>query len=260
MSEIPASPSPGGSASTPPPVEPAAGGGGFLQNLTDLYFAPGAAFARIVRAPAFLLPFIGHIVLALAFTGIWLNKVEPREFMKTQLEESGRWDKIPAEQRDAILDRAGGQIRLFGWIGPAVGVPLVLVVTAAALMFVFRFFYAAEVSFKQALAITAWSMFALALLTTPLLLLVLQLKGDWNINPQEALQANLSLLMEKATTAKPLWALLTSIDLFSLWLVFLLATGFAAASRKKTAAAIWGVVIPWALIVLIKVGWTALVG
>lgn len=260
MSETPASPSPGGPAPAPSPVEPAASGGGFFQNLADLYFAPGAAFARIVRAPGFLLPFLGHVALALVFTGIWLNRMEPREFMKTQLEESGRWDKIPAEQRDAILDRAGGQMKVIGWVGAPVGAAVTLLVAAGALMFVFRFFYAAEVSFKQALAIVAWALFALALVTTPLLLLVLQLKGDWNINPQEALQANLSLFMEKATTAKPLWALLTSVDLFSLWLVFLLATGFAVASRKKMASAIWGVVIPWAVIVLIKVGWTALVG
>jgi len=258
MAETPASPTPAGPAPTPPPIEPPASGGGFVQNLVDLYFAPSAAFTRIVRKPAFLLPFICHIVLALAFTGIWLNKMEPREFMKTQLEDSGRWDKIPAEQREAILERSGGQMKVFGWIGAPVGAAVMLVVTAGALMFIFRFFYSSEVSFKQALAIVAWSLFALALVTTPLLLLVLQLKGDWNLNPQEVLQANLGLFLDKAATAKPLWALVTSIDLFSLWLVFLLATGFAVVSRKKTSAAIWGVVVPWAVIVLVKVGWSAL--
>lgn len=258
MPETPASSLPTAPAAAPSPIEPPASGGGFLQNLIDLYFAPRAAFNRIVRSAAFLLPFVGHLVLALAFTAVWLNKVEPREFVKAQLEESGRWDKIPAEQRDAILERAGGQMKVFGWVGPAVFAPLVLVVTAAALMFIFRFFYAGEVSFKQSLAVVAWSMFALALVTTPLLLLVLQLKGDWNLNPQEVLQANLGMFMDKATTAKPLWAFVTSIDLFSLWLVFLLATGFAVASRKKTSSAFWGVAIPWAVIVLAKVGWSAL--
>ena len=84
----------------------------------------------------------------------------------------------------------------------------------------------------------------MGLLTTPLMLLVFQLKGDWNLNPQELLQANLSLLLDKATAAKPLWALLSSIDVFSLWMVFLLAAGFAVASRKTTGQAIWGVACP----------------
>jgi hypothetical protein len=41
-------------------------------------------------------------------------------------------------------------------------------------------------------------------------------------------------------------------------MVFLLASGFAVASRKTTGSALWGVAIPWALIVLAKVGWAAI--
>jgi hypothetical protein len=233
-------------------------GGGFLQNLVDLYFSPREAFARIVRSPAFVLPLVGYLVLVVAFTGIWLSKVDAPEFMKTQLEESGQWDKIPADQREAVLDRAPTQLKLFGWLGALVFTPLILLVTAAVLMFVFRFFYAGDVGFRQAFAIVTWTFFAVALITTPLLLLVLQLKDDWNINPQEAIQANLSFLLDKSTAAKPLWALFTSIDLFSLWTVFLLAAGFAVASRKTTGSALWGVGIGWALIVLVKVGWAAM--
>jgi hypothetical protein len=89
-------------------------------------------------------------------------------------------------------------------------------------------------------------------------LAVLHLKGDWNVNPQEAVQANLALLLEKSSAAKPLWALLSSVDLFSLWTIFLLAVGFGVASKKPTASAIWGVAIPWIVIVLCKVGWAAM--
>ena len=244
-------------SAAPAPVQPESPGG-FFQNVVDVYFAPGAAFARIVRRPTFLLPLIGHLVLALGFTGIWLSKMDAREFMKTQIEESGRADRIPAEQREAIIEQQSKMMPIFAWVFGPVGIAIGLLATAGTLMFVFRFFYSSEVSFKQALAIVAWSCFAVALVTTPLLLLVLQLKGDWNLNPQDVLQANLGLLVEKSATAKPLWALLTSIDLFALWMVFLLATGFAVASRKKTGSAVWGIAIPWAVIVLIKVGWSAL--
>jgi hypothetical protein len=239
------------------PVEPEKPGG-FFQNLIDVYFSPREAFTRIVRSPSFLLPLAGYLLLVLGFTGIWMSKVEPREFMKMQLEESGQWDKIPAEQRDTILESAASRIKVFGWIGPVVFVPLMLVVTAAALMFVFRFFYASEATYKQAFAIVTWVFFAVGLVTTPLILLVLQLKGDWNVDPNSAVQANLGLLLDKSEAAKPLWALATSIDVFSLWMVFLLAVGFGVASRKTTGSAFWGVAIPWILIVLVKVGWAAL--
>lgn len=233
-------------------------GGGFFQNLIDVYFSPREAFTRIVRNPSFLLPLAGYILLVLGFTGIWMNKMDAREFMKMQLEESGQWDKIPAEQREAILERAPGQMKIFGWIGPIVATPVMLLLTAAVLLFIYRFFYSSEVVFKQSFSIVTWTFFAVALVTTPLLLLVFQLKGDWNVNPQEAIQANLALLLDKSTAAKPLWALLSSIDLFSLWMVFLLAVGFGEASKKTTGSAIWGVAIPWILIVLAKVGWAAI--
>ena len=232
--------------------------GGFFQNLIDMYCAPREAFTRIVRSPSILLPLAGYVVLVLGFTGIWMQKMDAREFMKTQIEESPRADRMPAEQKAAIIEQQAKMMPIFGWVVGPIVVATMLVVIAAVLMFVFRFFYAGEVRFKQAFAIVTWIFFAVGLVSTPLILLVLQLKGDWNINPQEAVQANMGLLLDKSTAAKPLWALLSSIDLFSLWMVFLLAVGFGVASKKTTGSAIWGVAIPWIVIVLCKVGWAAM--
>ena len=184
--------------------------GGFFQNLIDVYFSPREAFTRIVRSPAFLLPLAGYLLLVLGFTGIWMSKIDAREFMKTQLEESGQWDKIPAEQarghpragprpdEDLRLDRprrrhpgdAARHRRRSSCSSSASSTR------------------ARSTSSRPSRSST-WTFFAVALVTTPLLLLVLQLKGDWNVNPQEAIQANLGLLLDKSEAAKPLWALLT---------------------------------------------------
>ncbi len=232
--------------------------GGFLQNLLDVYFSSREAFGRIVRSPRFWPPAIAYLVVALVFTGIWMSRMEPREFLKAQLEQSGQMEKIPAEQREGILDQQARFMPVFGWVGVVVGTPVFLLAVAGALLFIFRFFYASAVSFRQSLAIVSWVFFAVGLVTSPLTLAVMGLKGDWNLNPQEAVQANLALLLDRSTAAKPLWSLLSSIDLFSLWMIFLLATGFAVASRKSTSSAVWGVILPWVVIVLIKVGWSAI--
>ena len=244
-------------APTPEPITPE-GPGGPLQNLVDLYFEPRTAFGRIVKNPAWVLPFIGYFVLVLVFTGVWLNNMEPAEFMKTQLQESGQWDKLTPEQREGVIDQQAKFIPIFSWVSAFVATPIVFLVVSGALLFMFRFFYAGEVSFKQALAIVCWSFLAFAIISTPLTLGVMAMKDDWNINPQEALQANPSLLLDKAETAKPLWALVSSFDLFSFWLMFLLASGFGVASRKTTGSAFWGVALPWALIIAVKVGAAAI--
>jgi hypothetical protein len=231
---------------------------GLIQNLVGVLLSPREAFTSIVAKPGFWLPLLLQIALAVGFTAVWLHHVDTGEFLKNQLVESGQWEKIPAEQRSGILETQAKIIPIFAWVGALVGGPLAVLVIAAALMFVFRFFYAGEVTFKQAMTLVAYSMLAYALVTTPLLLLVLFLKGDWNLNPQEVLQANATLFLDRDSVAKPLWALAGSLDLFVFWAIWLLATGFGVAVKRETRSAVWGVVVPWALVVAVKVGFTAL--
>src|SRR5262249_60249110 len=122
---------------------------------------------------------------------------------------------------------------------------------SAPLLFVFRFFYASGVDFKRALTITAWSFLATGLVTTPLMLLVMQLKGEWNLPPPDVFQAGPALLVERGDTARWLWVILQGFDFFALWTVTLLATGFAVpGAPRTTGAAWWGVFVPWLLLVL----------
>ena len=243
------------------PQAPAAapqGGGGFFQNLIDMYFAPREAFARILQNPRMLIALVLYVAIVLGFTGIWLHKVDPTEFMKTQIEESGRADKMTAEQKQAVIETQSKMMPIFGWVLAPTFIAIMLLVVSGTLMFVFRFFYGGDVTFKQAISIAVWTFLAVGIVSTPVTLTVLALKGDWNIDPGQAVQANLGLLLDKSTAAKPLWALFTSIDVFVLWMVVLLAVGFGVAIKKPTSSTLWGVVIPWLVIVAIKVGASAL--
>ncbi len=241
---------PAAGAAQPPAVERSSG---FFANLLDLFFAPGEAFAALLRKPGFMVPLILHVALAAAFTGIWLQKVDKIEFMKGQAEQSPRWERVPVEQRATILERQAGFFPTIAWSGALVFAPLLTFVVGGIYLFVFRFFYASEIDYKRSLTVVASSLATVALVSTPLILGVLALKGDWNINPQEALQANPSMFLEKQTTAKPLWALTSSLDLFMFWLLFLLASGYGAASKRGWSWALPGVVVPWLLLVIGKV-------
>lgn len=241
-------------AQSPAPVS----AGGFFQNLLDLYFSPREAFARIVRSPRVLVPIVLYALVVLGFTAIWMHKMDPVEFMKVQIEESGRADRIPADQRENIINQQAKMMPIFGWVLGPTFITIMILVVSGTLMFVFRFFYGGDVGFKQAVAIVIWTFLAVSIVSTPVMLTVMTLKGDWNLDPNQVVQANLGLLLDKSTAAKPLWALFTSIDVFVLWMVFLLATGFGVACKKPTASALWGVVVPWLIIVAIKVGWAAI--
>jgi hypothetical protein len=224
----------------------------------NLYFEPRAAFESLLRRPRFYIPLLAWVALVMVFTAVWVTKVDPHAYMRTQIEESGRAEKMPPEQLESMVAAQARAFPVMAWVGPVVFLPLSLLVMAAIFLFVFRFLYGGEVTFGQSAAILGWTFVATGLVTTPLTLLVLWLKDDWTLDPRYALQANLSLLLDKAATAKPLYSLAESLDLFSFWALFLLAAGFAAANRKTTGWALAGVIGVWAVYVLGKAGLAAI--
>jgi hypothetical protein len=248
----------------PPPVRaapaaPAEPAPSLFDTLLNLFVEPRTAFAGILRSPGrFWIPLLGCIVLNLAFTAIWMQKVDARQFMKNQIEESGRADRIPPDRMEQVIDQQARFMKVISPLSAILAPLLIVTLIGAVLLFVFRFFYGGDVGFKQALSIVAWMSFAVALVSIPIMLAVYAGKGDWNLNPQSVVQANLSMLLDKETTSRPLYSLAESFDLFTAWSIFLLATGFGLAARKPTAGAVWGIVIPWAIYVLGKVGLVAL--
>jgi len=228
-----------------------AGGPGFLSNLFGLYFGPKEAFVNIVRKPSFWIPLVLFIVVQLLFTGVWLSKMDVMEFLRNQAESTGQPFQAPPAQ-------ALGFIRGMFWVIAVLVGPILCFVGAALYLFIFRFFFAGEVTYKQALAIVTHTFLATALVSTPLIVVIFILKGDWSLVPQEALQTNLTILFAKDAVTKPVWALLGSIDLLSFWNLFLLAVGFGVATRRPTGSAFWGAATPWAIYVVLKVAFAFL--
>ncbi len=231
---------------------------GFFDSVAGLFIAPTQAFKRILPKPRFWMPLLALVALNMGFTGIWLSKVEPRQFMKNAMEESGAMDRIPPEKFDEIVEMQSKFMRISAFAGGLVFLPLMIVVLGAFFMFVYRFFYGSDLRFGQSMGVVAWSMLIPGLVGTPLLLLTYVLKGDWNLVPDMVLQANLSMVFDRMTTGKFLYSLAKSLDLFAFWVIVLLSAGFGAASKRTAGAAAMGVVLPWLVLVLGKAAFASL--
>jgi hypothetical protein len=230
---------------------------GFLQRLAGVFFSPSEEFADVVRRPRFLAPLLGAVVLNVVFTVLWVRNVDPAAYMRARIEESPQAARMEPEQRAQVIAQQAQFFPVFVWLGPVFALLFVTIV-ASLYLFVFRFFLASEVDFPQSITVVAWSFFAVGLVTTPLTLLVLHLKGDWTLEPQNALQANLSVFLERGSAPAWLYTLAGSFDLFSFWMLFLMAAGFAAASRRTFGSALGGVLSLWVIYVLGKAGLAAL--
>jgi hypothetical protein len=218
------------------------------QDVIDLFVSPGEAFTSLLKKSKFWLPVVAWLLLMFAFQGTWLTKMDTAEFLRSQAELAGKPAQLPP-------DSAMGVVKIVMVVTTLVSMPIVLLAVAAIYLLIFRFMVgAADVKFRQSLTVVAWSFLCVGLVSVPLMLGVMAMKGEWNMPPNLVLQANVAALLDRASVAKPLYSLADSLDLFSFWTLFLLATGFAAASKRPLATAALGVVTPWALYVLIKVG------
>lgn len=246
---------------TPDALEaPPADSGSFLGNLFNLYFEPKETFAKIFVRPRVWMAIVLQIAMGVLFTSVWLEKMDAREFMKAQMEQNSRIQQMPAEQVEQIINTQARFMRTWGRIAPFFVPAIMDLLLAGIFMFIFRFFMAAEVSFMQSLATVAWTFAALGLIQTPIMLLVFWLKGDWNVDPNQIIQANPTIFFEAGSISRWIWSLLSSFDLFSLWTLFLFATGFATAAKRGLSSGLWGVGIPWIVYLAVKVGFVLMFG
>jgi hypothetical protein len=225
---------------------------GFFATLAGVYAAPGPTFASIARRPAFWTAFLAFVAAQALFNAVWLLELDPREFARIEIEQSPFADRMSRAERAEGIERQAGVFPFVAWLDPLVVSPLSLVLVALVYLFVFRFFYAAELTFRRSLAVVCWTFLAVALVALPLSLLVLYLRQDWNVDPRTALQANLTLLFDRASVPPAVYSLAESLDLFSAWMLSLLSIGYGAAAGRSAGRAAVGVLVPWVLYVLGK--------
>jgi hypothetical protein len=231
----------------------------FLRTLGGVYTSPGEAFRALAARPTWVAPLLVAMVVHLAFAAMWTRKMDAHQAARTQLEESGMMERIPAEQHAEVLNRQAKVMQVMPWLGGIIFMPLVCVILAGIFLFVFRFVFAGELTFRQAWSVVLWSFLAVGLVSMPLTLAIMGMKGDWNIDPRTAIQASPAALLERSEVAKPLYTLASSLDLFSFWLVGLLSAGFAAAMKRPFSTGAWGVGGLWLVYVLGNVALSAIV-
>ena len=243
------------SEGTPPAPPPSRA---FLGTLLGLYFEPEASFADALRAPRFWLPLALLVALNLAFTTVWLQRVDAEAFFRAEMEYSGAIERIRPEQLPEILAAQARMLPIFGWVGGLLGAPAIVFLCGAIYTFVLRFFLANEIGFGRVLTVVAWSFLAVAVVTQPLALGVLALKGDWSINPSRVLQASLGAVLDPDSVPRALFAMADSLDLFSFGVLFLFWIGFRAGTGLAPRPVALAVLVPWALYVVGKAGLVAL--
>jgi len=235
----------------------------FLQRLIGVYFEPRKTFADISRKPTWLVLFIIVCLLAMAMNYTLMTVMDPETLMRKSLAMNPMTKSLSEEQIQQMASQPRGAFSRYSGL---IFAPLAVLVTYIIIASLFLLLYVlmgATLNFKKSFAATIWGMAPPGIILTVLSGVFMFIKdpADIEINPAGNVASNLGLLVSEKDHPV-INSLLSSVDVFSFWTIFLLAVGFAAFSEKSLTVkkAATGVLLLWAVWVLGKAGFFALFG
>jgi hypothetical protein len=228
--------------------------------LAGIFWEPKPVFQSLVARPRFWAPLILLSLLSVLYMVAFSRVVGWESMMRRQLESNPRIEQLTPQQKDQALQQAVKFGVPMGYAGAVLGSIVMSLVIAAVMLGCFNLLGGGGLKYRQAFSITIYSLLPSALATI-LAMVVMFLKDPADFDLQSPLPLNLGAFLNPQTTAKWLHALATSFDLFGFWVMLLMALGFSVAVKRMTyGKALMLVLLPWALMVLLRCGWVAALG
>lgn len=235
-----------------PEPEPQPAGMGAFSRLTGVFFEPTKTFEDIAQRPSWIVPLVVVILSALAVSFAISSHLGWDRVMRHQLEMSPRTAQMTAEQREQAIQLQVKIASVSTYAGPIIGVPLYYLIIAGILLGITAIM-SAGLKFKQVYAIVCYSGLP-GLISAALLIAVMFLKNPDEFNLSNPLAFNPGAFMDPMSGSKFVYSVASSLDLFTIWTILLIATGIKAAAGKKVSfgGALCAVALPWAVWVLGK--------
>jgi hypothetical protein len=231
-------------ASSPISPEPVGPGLSEPQRLMNTFFAPSNTLTDIRRNASWWVPFLLISVFSISFFVMIDKKVGFEQVARTMLANNKTIQQLdPAQQEQAYARTAIG-LKVGEYAAPIFILIYVLII-AAVLMATFNFMMDAQVSFSQSMAIVMYGWLP-GILSAILAMFALAFGDPEGFRMDNPIGTNPAHFMDPISTPKFLYAMLTSVDVISLWIIVLIGIGFALNAKKKisTGAAV-GTVAVW---------------
>jgi len=233
----------------------------FVQRLVGAFISPQETFEDINRKGSWLGIFLIIAVLATTMSYLPQRLMDHETYMRKALEMNPMTRKLPEDQIQKIVEQPQSAFQKYSTIILApVGLLVVYAICAAALLLIFVLM-GGGLNFKKSMTFTLWGMAPPGLVGSLLAILFMFTKDpdSLEVDPSANVVSNLGHLVS-AKENGVLHSLLTSIDLFTAWTIFLLSIGFSIASGGKLSKgkAAVGVLVAWGIYVLGKVGFAAI--
>jgi hypothetical protein len=224
-----------------------------LGRITGMIVGPTRTFGEIARRPTWLVPLLALWVLSIIVSGLLAQKTDWRSFFERQMSKNSRFDQMPQDQKDNILEKQVQYGPKFAFAFGVILTPIFVLFITLVYWGAFNLFNGAALTFKQAFGMVSHA-FVPLIISSLLAIIILVIKPHGDVDPEHFLASSLGAFLPD-DAPKWLAALGQSLELFWIWTLALVAIGFSAASPKKIkpAGAFLTVFGMWAVWVLGKV-------
>jgi len=245
------------SAAVVPPQEPAPLSE--PQRLVDTFFAPSKTFMDLRRNASWWAPFLLTAIVSLLFIYVVDQKVGFRKVVENliqlQPKQADQIDRLPADQRTKVMAQQVTLTKILSYAAPVIAL-ILYAVFAGVLYATLTFGAGADLKYKTLFALIMYTRLPellRALLT--ILSLLAGVSGD-GFNIQNPVATNPGYFIDPSGSAV-LRALLTPLDVITIWTLVLTAIGITCISKVKRGTA-FAVVFGWfAVVVLVRVALAA---
>ena len=225
--------------------------------LLGVFFEPGKTFADIAERPRWLVPLLIGILSAVLLIYLFNRHVGWESTLERAMDNNRFVQQLPPEQRQIAFDRQLRLMPVFSYLGAILGFPITLLLAAGLATGIIRGLLGTPIRFVQAFAAMAYA-FLPRVIYAGLSISVMFLKTPDEFDLQNAFASNPGAFMDPQKS-KFLYTVASQLDVFSIWVILLVAVGLKAAGGKRLSfgGALFAVVLPWAVYVLLRGGLAA---
>lgn len=224
--------------------------------ILEIFYAPGKLFASLEnRKAAWLAPLLlGALFLALTTWGV-LHYIGMETVMRQQLEST----RLTPEQMQVAMNRANSPGQVYATYAGTVIVGILSVLLIAGLLTVFALMGSKQPKFGTNFSAVALALFPYRVVICLMTLLVLVASPDrTTLDVTNLLATNVGAFMNKETTSRSLYTLLSQLDVLSFAEIALMSYGFSKVNRTSLGFGLFSVISLWIIYVFIRVGLSAL--
>lgn len=230
-----------------------------MKGLIEIFYAPGKVFDYVRERRAWAAPFFAGLILFGVMYAYIVGQIGMTNIVRHSIEQSKRGATLTDEQKEQQIAAANTTTV------KAISACAALIASSGALLiFALLFMAIAGVSghsiqFSQALGTVSYVSWPFGVVRSLLSILVIALAADKaELDPQHLLAFNAGAFLDKATTAKPLFSLASSFDLFTFATMLFGAYGLSRVAQIKFSKALTGIILIWVVFTIIGMGWAAI--